>query len=159
MDGHVCEHFLKGMQKLYGIAVPVDYPENNQFPPHLPQGFLHDVAVTGRAGLGAGGGIDDHGMLRVALHSVQQVGPSIGIVQTVQTAKQIRQDKLLVRLEDIRVVSIGIHKQNVRVSVEQIVHEGEGKEALADAALAAADIEHAVLNVHDQSSVSGLSGV
>lgn len=63
------------------------------------------------------------------------------------------------RLEDIRVVGIGIHKQDVCVSVEQIIHEDEGKEALADAALAAADIEHAVLNVHDQSSVSGLSGV
>ena len=58
------------------------------------------------------------------------------------------------RLEDIRVVGIGIHKQDVCVSVEQIIHEDEGKEALA-----AADIEHAVLNVHDQSSVSGLSGV
>ena len=63
------------------------------------------------------------------------------------------------RLEHVRVVGIGIHKQDVCVSVEKIVHKGEGKEALADAALAAADIEYAVLNVHDQSSVSGLSGV
>lgn len=31
VDRHVREYFLKGMQKLYGIAVPVDYPENNQF--------------------------------------------------------------------------------------------------------------------------------
>ena len=63
------------------------------------------------------------------------------------------------RLEHVRVVGIGIHKQDVRVPVEQIVHEGEGKETLADAALAAADIEHAGLDVHDQSSVSGMSGV
>ena len=98
-------------------------------------------------------------MIRVVLYSVQQVGPSVGVVQTVQTAEEVRQAKLLVRLEDVRVVGIGIHKQDIRVPVEQIVHEGEGKEAFADAALAAADIEHAVLNVHNQSSVSGLSGV
>ena len=98
-------------------------------------------------------------MIRVVLYSVQQIRPAVGVVQTVQTAEQIRQGKLLVRLEDIRVVGIGIHKQDVCVSVEKIVHKGEGKEALADAALAAADIEYAVLNVHDQSSESGLSGV
>lgn len=63
------------------------------------------------------------------------------------------------RLEHVRVVGIGIHKQGVCVSAEKIVHKGEGKEALADAALAAADIEYAVLNIHDQSSESGLSGV
>ena len=159
MDRYVREYFLKGMQKLYGIAVAVDYPENNQFPSHLPQGFLHDVAVDGRAGLGAGGGVDDHGMIRVVLHSVQQIRPAVGVVQTVQTAEQIRQGKVFMRLEHVRVVGIGIHKQNIRVSVEQIVHEGEGKETLADAALAAADIENAGLDVHDQSSVSGMSGV
>lgn len=50
--------------------------------------------------------------------------------QTVQTAKQIRQGKLLVRLEHVRVVGIGIHKQDVCVSVEKIVHEGEEKRLL-----------------------------
>lgn len=63
------------------------------------------------------------------------------------------------RLEHVRVVGIGIHKQDVRVPVEKIVHEGEGKETFADAPLAAAHVENAGLYVHDQSSVSGLSGV
>ena len=39
------------------------------------------------------------------------------------------------RLEHVRVVGIGIHKQDVRVPVEKIVHEGEGKETFADAPL------------------------
>ena len=63
------------------------------------------------------------------------------------------------RLEHVRVVGIGIHKQDVCVPVEEIIHEGEGKKTLADAALAAADIKNAGLDVHDQSSVSGMSGV
>ena len=67
MDGHVREYFLKGVQKLDGIAVTIDYPEDNQFPPHLSQSLLHDVAVTGRAGLGTGGGIDDYGIALVVL--------------------------------------------------------------------------------------------
>ena len=73
--------------------------------------------------------------------------------------EQIRQGKVFVRLEYVRVVGIGIHKQDVRVPVEKMIHESKGKEALADAALAAAHIENAGLDVHDQSSVSGLSGV
>ena len=61
-------------------------------------------------------------------------------------------------LEYVRCVGIGIHKQDIRVPVEQVVHEAKEK-SFCRRALAAADIEYAVLNVHAQSSVSGMSGV
>ena len=46
--------------------MPVDYSEHSQLA-HFPQGFLHDATVTGRAGLGTGGGIDDYGIALVVL--------------------------------------------------------------------------------------------
>ena len=46
--------------------MPSDYLENSQLA-HFPQGFLHDATVTGRAGLGTGGGIDDYGIALVVL--------------------------------------------------------------------------------------------
>lgn len=47
--------------------MPSDYLENSQLTRHFPQDFLHDAAVTGRAGLGTGGGIDDYGIALVVL--------------------------------------------------------------------------------------------
>ena len=46
--------------------MPVDYSEHSQLA-HFPQSFLHDATVTGRAGLGTGGGIDDYGIALVVL--------------------------------------------------------------------------------------------
>ena len=46
--------------------MPVDYSEHSQLA-HFPQGFLHDATVTGRAGLGTGGGIDDYDIALVVL--------------------------------------------------------------------------------------------
>ena len=47
--------------------MPSDYLENSQLARHFPQDFLHDAAVTGRAGLGTGGGIDDYDIALVVL--------------------------------------------------------------------------------------------
>ena len=47
--------------------MPSDYLENSQLARYFSQGFLHDAAVTGHAGLGTGGGIDDYGIALVVL--------------------------------------------------------------------------------------------
>ena len=47
--------------------MPSDYLENSQLARYFSQGFLHDAAVTGHAGLGTGGGIDDYDIALVVL--------------------------------------------------------------------------------------------
>ena len=47
--------------------MPSDYLEYSQLARYFSQGFLHDAAVTGHAGLGTGGGIDDYGIALVVL--------------------------------------------------------------------------------------------
>ena len=66
VDRYVGRHFPERNIKAHGVAVPVDYPEHSQLA-HFLQGFLHNAAVTGRAGLGVGGGIDDYGIALVVL--------------------------------------------------------------------------------------------
>lgn len=113
MDGHAGKGLLERMQEFNGIPVAIDDPKHGQLPPYFLQGCLHDIAIGGGAGLGSGGGVDDHGMRRVVLYRVEQLGPTVRVVQGVHYARQVGKIEIFVRLVHVRIIGVRIHKQDI----------------------------------------------
>ncbi len=107
VDGRRGKRLLERVQEFDGIPVAVHEPEYGQRPLHFPQSALHDLAIARGAGLGSGGGVDEDNVFRAALHRVEQVGPTVRIIQAVHPADQVRQAEAVVRLEHVRVVGVG----------------------------------------------------